>query len=167
MDSTHYKQHRRILKIKSSFYRRVINPTEAECSNLYLHQLAFRCKHVQPPSQVYSQNRLNFFGHLLRHPYSCESVFTFQSSMAYCRTYGPSRAGRPKLHWSEACLTEAYDRIQHLASDSAPSHVRRSHYTRSHVRLDNALLYRAFHSQAHDKERWSRVPHKPRRRHRS
>ena len=182
LDSIHYKQLRRIFKIKSSFYHRVINPTEAKCSNLYLHQLAFRCKHVQPPSQVYSQNRLKFFGHLLRHPNSCESVSTFQSSMAYRRTYGPNRAGRPKLHWSEACFTEAYDRIQHLASDSAPSHadmehsffsiptldhVRRSHCSRNLVHLDNTLLYRAVHVQAHDKERWSRIIHKPLKRHRS
>ena len=37
------------------------------------------------------------------------------------------RRGRPRLHWSASCLTEAYERLNHLASDAAPSHTDLSH----------------------------------------
>ena len=74
MDSIHYKQLRRIFKTKSSYYHRVLNPTDAQCSNQYLHDLAFSTLRVQPPSQLYSQQRLQLLDRILRHPHSLLSI---------------------------------------------------------------------------------------------
>ena len=114
LDSIYYKQVRRIFKVKSSFYHRVIEPTEADCSNQYLADLAFSSRRVQPPSQVYSHQRLQLFGHLLRHRDSLEYASTFQAATAYRHVTGHNRRGRPRVHWSESCMTEASSRLSHL-----------------------------------------------------
>ena len=41
LDYIHYKCSRRIFKIKSSYYHRLVNPSAAPCSNQYLAELAF------------------------------------------------------------------------------------------------------------------------------
>ena len=58
LNHVHYKSLRRIFRIKSSFYHRVLNPTEEECSNAYLASLSYDSSRVITPSQIYSQNRL-------------------------------------------------------------------------------------------------------------
>ena len=120
MDSVHYKCLRRIFKIKS--YHRVINPSSLPCSNQYLAELAFSSRRVIPPSQLYSQSRLNLLGHLYRHPDSLETQATFMPSAAYRHTRGANRVGRPKPHRAESCLVEASRRISYLHSDSPPPH---------------------------------------------
>ena len=117
MDSVHYKCLRRIFKIKSSYYHRVISPSSLPCSNQYLAEPAFSSRRVISPSQIYSQNRLNLLGHLYRHPDSLESQATFMPSAAYRHTRGANRVGRPKPHWAESCLVEASRRINLLHSD--------------------------------------------------
>ena len=121
MDSVHYKCLRRIFKIKSSYYHRVINPSSLPCSNQYLAELAFSSRKVISPSQLYSQS-LNLLGHLYRHPDSLETQATFMPSAAYRHTRGANRVGRPKPHWAESCLVEASRRISYLHSDSPPPH---------------------------------------------
>ena len=118
----HYKCLRRIFKIKSSYYHRVINPSSLPCSNQYLAELAFSSRRVISPSQLYSQNRLNLLGHLYRHPDSLETLATFMPSAAYRHTRGANRVGRPKPHWAESCLVEASRRISFLHSDNPPPH---------------------------------------------
>ena len=59
LNSVHFRSLCRIFQIKSSYYHRVLNPTEAECSNEYLAGLAFSSRRVITPSQSYSQQRLN------------------------------------------------------------------------------------------------------------
>ena len=61
LDTVHYKSLRRIFKIKSSYYHRVLDPTDAQCSNQYLASLAFSSRRVQSPSQLYSQQRPSAF----------------------------------------------------------------------------------------------------------
>ena len=98
MDSVHYKGLRRIFKIKSSYYHRVINPSSMPCSNQYLAELAFSSRRVISPTQLYSQNRLNLLCHLYRHPDLLEAQATFMPSAAYRHTRGANRVGRPKPH---------------------------------------------------------------------
>ena len=78
LDTVHYKSLRRIFKIKSSYYHRVLDPTDAQCSNQYLTSLAFSSRRVQSPSQLYSQQRLQLFG--LRKP---DHIYEFSCIPSY------------------------------------------------------------------------------------
>ena len=78
LDTIHCKSLRRIFKIKS-FYHRILDPTDAHCSNQYLASLAYGSRRVQSPSQLYSQQRLQLFGHIHRHPESIENRCTYMT----------------------------------------------------------------------------------------
>ena len=49
LDSIHFTNLRRIFKIKSTYYHRVIDPSNTLCSNEYLHELAYKAGRVLPP----------------------------------------------------------------------------------------------------------------------
>ena len=115
LDTVHYKSLRRIFKIKSSYYHRVLDPTDAQCSNQYLASLAYASRRVQSPSHLYSQQRLQLFGHIHRHPESIENKSTYMSSHAYRHIRAPNRPGRPKIHWAESCMAQAAQRIDHFS----------------------------------------------------
>ena len=176
LDSIHYKTLRRIFKVKSSFYHRVLEPSEAHCSNQYLHDLAFRTSKTIPPSRLYSQNRLKLLGHLLRHSASLEAQSTFAHSHSYRRTFGSNRPGRPRTHWAASCLTEAKLRSEYVESDAPPSHldlghsffgiptqtdIIRAHGGSSLVYLDNTQLYRTLLPLSQQRDRWRVLIHKP------
>ena len=178
LNSVHYKSVRRIFKVKSSFYHRVLDPSDADCSNEYLAGLAYNAKRVISPSQQYSHDRLKLFGHVLRHPDSLEYQAAFMPSGAYRRTVGPNRLGRPRLHWAESCVVEASNRVNYVLSDSPPSHsdihnsyfeipsaaaVKAAHSGQSLVWMDNTLLCRRSRQYALDRKRWSIILHKPQR----
>ena len=154
INHVHFKSLRRIFGIKSSFYHRVLNPTATECSNTYLAGLAYDTLGVATPTQIYSQNRLALLGHLFRHDDSLEYHATFMSAGRYRHVRRPARAGRPKLHWAEATMTEAMQ--SHIQSDTAPLHsdiyhsyfqlptlsqVKQSHSTDSLISIQVALTY--------------------------
>ena len=122
LDAIHYKSLRRIFKIKSSFYHRVLEPSTTQCSNQYLASLAYQTRKVITLSQLYSQQRLQLFGHINRHPESIENRCTYMTSHAYRHIRAPNRPGRPKAHWAESCMTQAAQRIGYLLSDAAPTH---------------------------------------------
>ena len=122
INSVHFKSLRRIFKIKSSFYHRVLEPSTADCSNEYLAGLAYDTKRVPTPSQLYSQQRLQLLGHLYRHMDTLECQVTFAGSHAYRHVLSPNRPGRPRPHWAESCLTEASQRISYMQSDEPPKH---------------------------------------------
>ena len=176
LNAVHFKCLRRVFKIKSSYYHRVLSPSDAECSNEYLSGLAFSSKRVLSPSQIYSHDRLRLLGHILKHTDSIEYSVTFMPSGAYRFIQGPNRVGRPRLHWSESCMTEASNRIDFLASDSAPHHtdihneyfripssreVLSVHSTHSVVWMDNTLLYRKVRANALNRTAWNKLFHKP------
>ena len=71
---------KRVFKVKSSYYHRVIERSEAECSNEFFAGLGYRSKRVMTPSQIYSHDRLGLFGHMLRHPESLEFHSAFMPS---------------------------------------------------------------------------------------
>ena len=91
LSHVHFKSLRRIFRIKSSFYHRVLYPTDEDCSNAYLASLSYDSSRVITPSQIYSQNRLTLLGHLFRHPTSLEYSSTFMPSGQYRYTRGPNR----------------------------------------------------------------------------
>ena len=176
LNAVHFKSFRRIFRIKSSYYHRVLSPSDADCSNEYLSGLAFSSRRVLSPSQTYSHDRLWLLGHILRHTDSIEYNATFMPSGAYRFIQGPNRVGRPRLHWSESCMTEASNRIDFLASDSAPHHsdihndyfripssqeVLSVHSTQSVVWMDNTLLYRKVRANAQNRNTWNTILHKP------
>ena len=180
LDTVHYKSLRRIFKIKSSYYHRVLDPADAQCSNSnqYLASLAYSSRRVQSPSQLYSQQRLQLFGHIHRHPDSIENKSTYMNSHAYRHIRAPNRSGRPKLHWAESCMAQAAQRIDHLMSDQAPPHdhihheffevpsfqqVRHAHRASGIVWMDNTSLFRYVHPKCQDRTYWQKVVHKPRR----
>ena len=110
---------RRVFKVKSSYYHRVIERSMAECSNEFFAGLAYRSKRVMTPSQIYSHDKLRLFGHMLRHPESLEFHSAFMPS-GYISTSGPNRTGRPRLRWTESCMVESSSRIDYVLSDSPP-----------------------------------------------
>ena len=52
LNAVHFKSIRSVFKVKSSYYHRVIDPSDADCSYEYLG-LAYRSKRVVTPSQLY------------------------------------------------------------------------------------------------------------------
>ena len=102
----HFKSRRRVFQVKSWYYHRVIEPSEAECSNEFLAGLAYRSKRVMTPSQIYSHDRLRLFGHMLRHLESLEFQSAFMPSGA-CRftsvpigQEGPDNIGQNPVWWN-------------------------------------------------------------------
>ena len=178
LNAVHFKSLRRIFKIKPSYYHRILNPTDAECSNEYLAGLAYSSKRVVTPSQLYLQQRLKLLGHLLRHPDSIESQSSFMPSGAYRFIPGPNRVGRPRLHWAESCMAEAANRIDYLLSDNPPLHsdihisdfsipstqeVLNSYSSQSVVWMDNTLLFRKVRTFAFSRVCWFKLLNKPKR----
>ena len=176
MNSVHFKSLRRIFKVKSSFYHRVLEPTTADCSNEYLAGLAYDVKRVPTPSQLYSQQRLQLLGHLYRHMETLEYQVAFMGSNAYRHVLSPNRPGRPRPHWAESCLTEASRRISFLQSDDPPirsdmhnefftiptmHQICSAHGSSNLVRTDNTPLHRRVHPYCQHRARWKRLVHKP------
>ena len=176
LNAVHFKSLRRIFKIKFSYYHRVLNPSNVDCSNECLAGLAFSSRRIISPSQTYSHDRLRLLGHLPRHPDTLEHNAAFMPSGAYRFIQGPNRVGRPRLHWSEPCMTEASNHIDYLISDFAPHHsdihndyfripnsqeVLSVHSTQSVVWMDNTLLYRQVKANARHRSGWKKILHKP------
>ena len=66
-------------------------------------------------SQVYIARRLKFLGHILRHQDSLEHdvVFTNVGNFRCLDAQvTPMREGRPKAHWPEMSIVQAYNRLQ-------------------------------------------------------
>ena len=176
MNTVHFQSLRRVFKIKSSFCHRVLEPTNADCSNEYLAGLAYDIKRIPTPSQLYSQQRLQLLGHLYRHIDTLEYQVTFMGSHAYRHVLSPNRPGRPRPHWAESCLTEASHRISYMQSDDPPKHtdihkafcsipslqqICAAHGSSNLVRMHNTPLYRTVQPYSQNRENWRRLLHKP------
>ena len=105
LNSLHYKVLRQILQIKSSYYHRVLDPSNADCSNHFLLQQAFvQVPGLLLPSQLISKNRLKYLGHILRHPTCIEHHLCFNNSLSLRTISSPFRRGAPRAHWPELAL---------------------------------------------------------------
>ena len=116
LNKLHYKVLRQIFNLKSSFYHKVLEPSQAECSNEYLSQLAYEyAPKLLSPSQRIISSRIAYLGHILRHADSLEHISTFQTAHAYRRLHR-KRPGHPRIHWAELTMTQAYQRHQIISS---------------------------------------------------
>ena len=128
-DAHHFKILRQIFGFKSSYYHRVIHPSEDPCSNQYLHDHAFSQSIKAPtPSQRLSSQRMKLFGHVLRHPDTPEHQVVFNSVMSHRRLPDYSnraqifRRGASRVHWVEQCLTQACTRSVMIANNYSPNY---------------------------------------------
>ena len=117
-EALNFKNLRRIFRKKSSYYHRVIAPSDAPCSNEDLTQLANRWSVLPTPSQQFSFDRLRLLGRVLRHPDSFECTSTFMSSKAYRFVRGGNRTP----HWAEVSMAEAYIRLHEDRPDITNIH---------------------------------------------
>ena len=83
---------------------------------------------IYTPSQLAATRRLQLLGHLLRHESCTEHLVSFMPSHAYPFLRGENlRQGRPRPHWAELVLTEAYRRMQIVQQQAAPALTDLSH----------------------------------------
>ena len=121
-NALHYKVLRQIFQIKNSFYHRVLQPSDAECSNAFLLQLPYvHAPRLLINSQRISVQRLRYLGHILRHFDSLEHKISFNTSHSLHTISSPFRIGRPSVHWPEIAMSEAYHRYLQLHNGHSPS----------------------------------------------
>ena len=162
----HYKTLRQILSIKSSFYHKVLAPSDEDCSNEYLMRLAYEhSPRLRTPAQYIQSSRMAYLGHLLRHEDSLEARIIFNSAHGY-RQLSTRRPGAPRTHWAELAMSEAYSRIQYLQQNRVPpriyevdhpfySHLQRTQIISLHDHnLDNTLIYRTLRPMAENRSQW-------------
>ena len=121
-NSLHFKALRQILGVKSSFFHRVLQPSDELCSNEHLLRLAHeQAPSLRAPTQIISQKRIEYLGHILRHANQYEHTVCFSSAHAYRQIASPYRRGAPRAHWPEVAMTEAYHRSLLRNAGSFPS----------------------------------------------
>ena len=109
------------LASKSSYYHRVLAPSSDSCSNAFLaRKAAASLPNQLTPSQIISQKRLQYLGHIMRHPYSLEHAMIFGPSHSFLRLSSPYRRGAPRAHWYELAFTEAYHRVHLVTMNQHP-----------------------------------------------
>ena len=120
-NALHFKVLRQIFGVKSSYYHRVLAPSSDSCSNAFLARKAAAFLPNQlTPSQIISQKRLQYLGHIMRHPYSLEHAMIFGPSHSFLRLSSPYRRGAPRAHWYELAFTEAYHRVHLVTMNQHP-----------------------------------------------
>ena len=167
LNSVHFKVLRQIFGIKSSFYHRVLEPSEELCSNEFLMNLVKEhVPHLMAPSQKIISTRISYLGHILRHEDELEHYTIFQSSHAY-RRFFTRRPGKPRVHWPELAMAEAYQRQQHYSrGEPRPpltqldhpiyQHAQRQLVMATHsVHYGNATLWRTLHPVAQNRRSWT------------
>jgi hypothetical protein len=173
LDSFHFKVIRQCLGVKSTFYTKVVNPTDEPSSNQYYHKLlSNRNLYTPTPSQKIQASALKLFGHITRHPEELPSKVTFASDGSFRRAKTTHRSGAPRLHWSELTMTLAHTRIDHFHTQYQPppnyslSHNWYSPITREKVsqilgssifdRYDNTTSHRLIQTMVNTDD-WSRI----------
>ena len=121
-NALHYKVLRQIFQVKNSFYHRVLQPSDAECSNAFLLQLPYvHAPRLLINRQRISVQRLRYLGHILRHFDSLEHKISFNTSHSLRTISSPFRIGRPSVHWPEIAMSETYHRYLQLHNGHSPS----------------------------------------------
>ena len=177
LNSIHFQNMRRVFGLKSSYFHKVIQPSDTPCSHEHISQLANQLVQIPTPSQYCSFRRLKLLGHVLRHPDSHEFTSTCMQSRAYRSLGGSNRRGRPRLHWAESAMTEAYIRLRHQDTAMAPpvADVRNAYWQAPNMQtikqvhnsdklpwMDNTLIYRRLNPVAQDRMQWQLCLSQPR-----
>ena len=125
LDAFHYKVIRQCMGVKSTFYSKIINPTEAEISNRYYHKtLHQRGFDIRTPTQKIQSRSLKLLGHITRHPEELVSSCTYRADGSARRLNATLRVGAPRLHWSELTSTLAQNRIHMFQNSQQMVHIR-------------------------------------------
>ena len=120
-NALHFKVLHQIFGVKSSYYHQVLAPSSDSCSNAFLARKAAAFLPDQlTPLQIISQKRLQYLGHIMRHPYSLEHAMIFGPSRSFLRLTYPYRRGAPRAHWYELAFTEAYHRVHLVTMNQHP-----------------------------------------------
>ena len=121
LNALHFKALRAILRVNSSYYHRVLHPSDAPCSNEHLLSLAYpHAPYVYPPSLAISNARIRLLGHILRHPADIEHSLCFNKSLTLRTISSPYRRGAPRAHWPEIVLAESQFRFLCLITGTRP-----------------------------------------------
>ena len=121
LNALHFKALRAILRVNSSYYHRVLHPSDAPCSNEHLLSLAYpHAPYVYPPSLAISNARIRLLGHILRHPADIEHSLCFNKSLTLRTISSPYRRGAPRAHWPEIVLAESQFRFLCLINGTRP-----------------------------------------------
>ena len=169
LNSLHFKALRQIFSIRSSFYHRVLEPSDAQCSNEFLMRMALdHVPRLMTPSQRIISERISYLGHILRHEESLEHVTIFQTAHVY-RRLQTRRPGKPRVHWPELTMAEAYQRHQFIQDGSPyPSlssldhplfqHAQRQLVTEYHTpSFGNTQIWRTLTPASHDRQHWKSI----------
>ena len=113
---------RAILVVKSSYYHRILHPSDAPCSNDYLLSLAY--PHALPiNSLLLSPSRTltfgfwaTFLGTLLK----WSTQLCCSNSLSLRTISSPHRRGAPRGHWPETAVAESQFRILCLTHGNRP-----------------------------------------------
>ena len=168
-----FKVLRQIFQVKSSYYHRVLHPSQGDCSNECLLSLANRhAPRVLIPSHRISVQRLRYLGHVLRHFEALEHRIIFHTSHALRRLSSPFRLGRPRAHWPEIALSEAFHRSEQLRRNQHPttreiSHPMYATGTQSMVHIyfgpsladwyDTTVIWNTLSPIAMDRDEWDQI----------
>lgn len=117
--------------LRPSYYHRVLQPSDSECSNQYLLDLAYQTHPaLKQTSTRISYARTKYLGHILPHPSSLEHLIMFKSSGSLRTISSPFRRGAPRGHWPELALAEAQNKVLlHRQSPPRPSQTSHPFYS--------------------------------------
>ena len=111
---------RAILVVKSSYYHRILHPSDAPCSNDYLLSMAYRHAPYQfPPSITISNSHIRLLDHILRHSAETEHSLCCNNSLSL-RTISSPHRGAPRAHWSKTAVAESQFRFLCLTHGNRP-----------------------------------------------
>ena len=175
LDAFHFKVMRRCLGEKSTFFHKVIRPTETQCSNYYIHKKLASLDLATPtPSQYLQDSTLKLLGHIFRHPEELAHQVLFGPCNSVKRITPKCRSGAPRLHWLETALVTADNRINtYILNGSIPevgllSHPYFDTIDRDKIqdtlgasifdRIDTTSIYRKVHDFSH-RSSWKLLSH--------
>ena len=169
LNKLHYQVLRQIFNLKSSYYHKILSPSDQQCSNEYIAGLLYEhAPAILSPSQRIISARISYLGHILRHADTIEHQTVFQSAHAYRRLHR-RRVGHPRLHWPEITMTQAYQRYQARQSpnpvpkpyhinDPLYQHLTASDIAQAHSPLfGNTDLWRNLHPIAQSRREWRHI----------
>ena len=120
LDSFYFKVVRCALGKKSSFYHRVLHPSQATCSNASLQQTLWSNNvKTLTPSQIVHRRQLQLLGHMIRNPNELVSSSTFNALGVFRGSSRDYRRGAPRLHWTETTSTIASRRLSFMQATPA------------------------------------------------
>ena len=119
LNKLHYQVLRQIFNFKSSYYHKILSPSDQQCSNEYIAGLLYKhAPAILSPSQRIISARISDLGHILRHADTMEHQTVFQLAHAYRRLHR-RRVGHPRLHGQKSPHREVICLMAHHLCSNA------------------------------------------------